>query len=71
MSRTVTPGTPAWDWPDTFFRSYLPRLVSSGLLEESVRRRAMEEWRELSGLQETVCLCPTMVEVMGLKTAAT
>ncbi len=67
MSRLALPGTLSWYWPDSFLENYLPRLVEAGKLDEATRVQAMADWRELGGLPETVALCPTMVEVIGLK----
>lgn len=67
MSRLALPGSLSWYWPDSFLENYLPRLVDAGRLDEGTRQQAMADWRELAGLPETVALCPTMVEVIGLK----
>jgi SAM-dependent methyltransferase len=70
MVKMALPGTLTWQWPNSFFGNYLPRLVSTGLLDPETHRSAMAEWQALERLPGASCLCPSMVEVTARKPAA-
>lgn len=65
--KLVSPSNYGWDWPKTFFKSYFPRLVDKGYLEEDISLAAINEMQELSEMDSATFLCPTVVEVVGVK----
>jgi len=46
--RVARPGESMWQWPTTFFASYVPRLVEMGLLREDQAEAFMADWREMT-----------------------
>ena len=68
MSKLACPGQLTWNWPASFFKSYFPRLVEVGLLDEVTRERAMAEWSELGNTPGASVQCPHMLEVIARKT---
>lgn len=65
LVRSARPGDPLWQWPATFFDTFLPTLVDSGGLDEEDRRRFMEEWHARSRDDGAYLLTPPMVEIVA------
>ena len=65
--RSARPGSPLWQWPDSFFRNYLPVLVEMKLLtarEADIFRR---EWKRRSENPGSVFITPPMLEIIAEK----
>ena len=67
LVRAARPGSPLWQWPETFFANYLPVLVELGLINESDRRAFDCEWRKRSRDPAAVFLTPPKLEVIAVK----
>lgn len=67
MSKLATPDDLTWQWPKTFLEIYLPELVDTGYLTKEQESQALEELIELEYIDGANCLCPQMVEVIGIK----
>ena len=67
LVRVARPGSPLWQWPDTFFSNYLPALVHMGLINERDRRDFQREWRKRSRDPSAFFATPPMLEVIGVK----
>lgn len=65
LSRIARPGSALWQWPTTFFRNYVPRLVEMGLLTPEEQRAFEEEWAQRSRDPDTFFVTPPMVEIIG------
>jgi SAM-dependent methyltransferase len=63
--RSARPGEPLWQWPDTFFRTFLPSLVEAGGLAAGDCRAFMDEWDARSGNAGAFLLTPPMVEIIA------
>jgi len=46
--RVARPGDPMWQWPTTFFASYLPKLVETGHLARSDADAFMDQWQQIT-----------------------
>lgn len=65
--RIARPGSALWQWPETFFRGYLPNLVEWGLLAADDAAAFVNEWETRSGDSSAFLLTPPMVEVIGTR----
>lgn len=48
VARSARPGEPMWDWPASFWDSFLPRLVRTGYLTEERHAAFTDLWRRAS-----------------------
>jgi ubiquinone/menaquinone biosynthesis C-methylase UbiE len=67
LIRLARPGTALWQWPDSFFRSYLPRLEAQGGITAEQHEAFMEAWEVRSLDPAAFLLTPAMVSVIGVK----
>ncbi len=67
LSRVARPGSPLWQWPDTFFENYLPVLIELGLFKASDEEKFKREWRKRSRDPSAFFVTPPMIEVIGIK----
>ncbi len=58
VTRVARPGEPMWDWPDSFWKSFLPRLVESGHLDAATRREFDALWQDASADPHRFVACP-------------
>jgi ubiquinone/menaquinone biosynthesis C-methylase UbiE len=65
--RAVRPGEPLWEWPVSFFRIYLPNLVSGGYLEQSAADEFLAEYGRRSADPAAFLLTPPMVAILAEK----
>lgn len=65
MTFVATPNEFRWRWPETFLRSYLPKLAANGYLSEAQVASALEELTALAGRPESTCTAPLVVEVIA------
>jgi hypothetical protein len=68
LLRLARPGSPLWDWPDTFFDIYLPVLLKMRLItfaHERAFRPRVEETRR--GSPDAFFTSPPMVEIIAVK----
>ncbi len=67
ISRVARPGTALWQWPETFYRDYVPRLVEMGCLTQSEVDAFFEEWSRNSADPNAFFLTPPMLDVIAVK----
>lgn len=67
MAKLATPSNATWQWPKTFYHSYLPRLQEMGYLQEDEVQRAFNEMEELENTPGATLFCPMMIEVIATK----
>ncbi len=65
--RIARPGEPAWQWPDTFWRSFVPRLVAGGFLTEAEKHAFFAAWTEASGDPDSFMFLPPVFDIVGRK----
>ncbi len=61
------PGSLLWQWPDTFFANYVPRLVAMGLLDAQDQAAFERDWRARSADPAAFLTTPPMVEIVAVK----
>jgi len=67
LLRLARPGSPLWDWPDTFFDIYLPALVKMRLITPAHERAFRREWAGRSRDPGAFFTSPPMVEIIAVK----
>ena len=67
VTRIARPGDALWQWPRTFYDSYLPQLVRSGYLAEEGRQAFDSVWAERAADPAAYFATPPMVEVVGVR----
>ena len=67
MSKLATPEQLTWQWPETFYKSYYPRLVAAGYLTEADLNNALGDLEELKHTPGATLCCPLMVEIIATK----
>jgi len=67
LARTGRPNSMEWNWVKTFFHSYVPRLIKTGLLAESDFEEWKHEQKELDSNPNAFVVCPLMIEIIGVK----
>ncbi len=65
--RIARPGEALWQWPDSFFRNFLPVLVQKGLLREEDRRSFMDEWDARSRDKASYFMTPLVMSAVARK----
>ena len=56
LQRIARSTDPLWQWPTTFFASFIPRLVEQGLVSESDWREMQRDWEVLIARPQRVLL---------------
>ena len=67
IARVARPGSALWDWPGSFFRNYIPALVSSGYLTNADQVAFKEEWALRSRDPHTFFCTPPVYDVIASK----
>jgi hypothetical protein len=58
-----------WSWPDSYWRSFVPRLVTSGHLTQPQADAFFEAWDQLSADPDTLIQLPPVYELIARKRA--
>lgn len=65
--RVARPGSSLWHWPETFFRNYVPKLVTGGFITVDDMAAFKEEWARASADPDSFMLTPTVFDVLASK----
>jgi hypothetical protein len=65
--RLARPGSPLWEWPDSFFDIYLPTLVKTRLITAAQERAFRREWAKRSRDGAAFFTSPPMIEIIAVK----
>lgn len=63
--RICRPGEPLWQWPTTFWRTFVPRLVASGDLSKAEAEAFATAWTRVSGDPHVWMQLPTVYEIVA------
>ena len=67
-TRVARPGTPAWNWPLTFFRdNFLSTLLEAGMITAEQRDAFLAAWEERGRDPGAYLFLPPMLDVIGVK----
>ena len=67
LARMCRPKDLTWNWPGTFLRTYLPRVVEMGHLHLEEMNAALNDWDKLESDTNAVFFAPLMIEVIAEK----
>ena len=56
-----------WHWPDTFFKTFLPKLVPAGFLSQHECDAALLAWHEASNDPAAFVLMPSVFEIVAVR----
>lgn len=65
--RVARPGSQLWHWPDTFFGSFVPRLVEMGYLTEPERKGFEAAWSAASNDPDAFMMLPPLYDVLAVR----
>lgn len=67
IARITRPGNAVWEWPTTFFRNFVPTLVSEGLLTDGDVRTFFEDWEARTRDPSAFLLAPIVLDIQAVK----
>lgn len=67
IGRVCRPHEPLWQWPETFFKSFIPRLVAGNYLTAEDETQFFKIWNSLEKTKGSFCLTPTVVNIISKK----
>ena len=67
MSKIASSSDFTWQWPNSFFKIYFPKLIPVGYLDEETCQLGLEELEALSYVEGATICCPLMTEVIAVK----
>jgi ubiquinone/menaquinone biosynthesis C-methylase UbiE len=65
--RIARPDSTMWAWPETFWRSFLPRLSAMGLITADEQSEFEAMWLQASSDPDTFCVLPPVFELIAVK----
>jgi SAM-dependent methyltransferase len=65
--RIARPGTSLWAWPDSYWRSFVPRLVASGHVTQAESEEFFKAWEKYSRNPDTLLQPPPVYELIVRK----
>jgi SAM-dependent methyltransferase len=68
--RIARPGDTMWNWPDSFWRSFVPRLVATGHLTPDDAKRFDDAWRRVRRDECAFMMLPAVFEIILEKPGA-
>ncbi len=67
LKRLVTPRSKAWNWPISYYETYIPRLVHSGYLSQQQAHDALHEVADMKQNPNAYVICPLVAEVIAYR----
>lgn len=67
IARVCRPNEPLWQWPESFWHSFLPRLVQSKHITSQDQTEFLEMWEGLKKTKGAFCVAPTVVNIIAKK----
>jgi SAM-dependent methyltransferase len=67
VQRIARPGTSLWHWPNSFWQTFLPRLVETGFLTAEDREAFEKTWADASRDPASFCQLPPVFELIAVK----
>ncbi|MBI1224991.1 MAG: methyltransferase domain-containing protein [Bacteroidetes bacterium] len=64
ISKLARPSDLTWEWPYSFLKIYMPKLIERGLISAEEVAGALTELEALTAMPQAMILCPTVVEVV-------
>jgi ubiquinone/menaquinone biosynthesis C-methylase UbiE len=67
IARVCRPEDDLWQWPETFFQSFLPRLVNSKHISAADQKEFFKTWERIKKTKGAFCVTPTVVNIISRK----
>jgi ubiquinone/menaquinone biosynthesis C-methylase UbiE len=67
VQRIARPGSSLWHWPNTFWQTYLPRLVEGGFITAADKEAFDAAWEEASNDPSSFVQLPPVYELVATK----
>ncbi len=67
LKQLVTPKSKAWDWPISYYKTYIPRLVTMDYLTAEQAAAALEEVAQLEQDPNAYINCPLVAELIAYR----
>lgn len=67
IAKFARPNEPLWQWPDSFYKSFLPRLEKSGYLSTQQVADFFKEWTESQTNPGSFFVAPTVINIIAVK----
>lgn len=67
LVRAVRPQDTLWEWPETFLRNFVPKLLTKGYLNDAQAKAFFHDWEEARRTPGNYLLTPTMVNILAEK----
>lgn len=67
IARSARPHDPLWQWPAGFIRTYLPRLVELGQVDNAFAANVLAELARAEQDPQSIMLTPTVLEIIARK----
>lgn len=65
--RIARPGESMFEWPETWWRTYTPKLVGMGLLSEQEAQETLDELTAMARESNDFWICPAVLEIVARK----
>jgi SAM-dependent methyltransferase len=67
VQRIARPGSPLWHWPNSFWQTFLPRLVEMGFITAQDRQAFESAWEEAGQDPASFIQLPPVFELIAIK----
>ncbi|MEI6024080.1 MAG: methyltransferase domain-containing protein [Phycisphaerales bacterium] len=67
IARAARPHEPLWQWPAGFIRTYLPRLIELGQVDNAFTANVLAELARAEQDPQSIMLTPTVLEIIARK----
>ena len=67
IARAARPHEPLWQWPAGFIRTYLPRLIELGQVDNAFAENVLAELARAEQDPQSIMLTPTVLEIIARK----
>lgn len=67
LAKFARPQDPLWQWPDSFYRSFIPRLVQGNYLSQVDCESFFVEWNSIKDRPGSFFIAPTMINIIATK----
>ncbi len=67
IAKFARPNDPLWLWPESFYKSFLPRLEKAGFLTALQIQDFFSEWNESKNKPGTYFIAPTVINIIAEK----
>ena len=67
IARAARPHEPLWQWPAGFIRTYLPRLIELGQVDNAFAANVLAELARAEQDPQSIMLTPTVLEIIARK----